>query len=98
VQDLTRFAIERLIKHLWEDQGLSHRSVSFTLGVIKQVLSYGITEGAVAVNVAASVKAPRKQHSKAVADTRAKDEPWTMDEVLHFRAVAMIMNGRRYGG
>ena len=40
------------------------------------------------VHVAASVKPPRKQHSKAATDTKPKDEPWTHQELLAFRAVA----------
>jgi integrase len=51
-------------------------------------LSYGISSGLLSINVAASVKAPRKQHSKALADTKPKDEPWTQEELLRFRAVA----------
>jgi integrase len=87
VQDIMRSDVEKIIRSL-HDRGLSHRTVQYTLGTIKQVLDYGITEEVVAVNVAASVKVPRKQHSTATVDTEPKDEPWTEDELRQFRAVA----------
>jgi integrase len=87
VQDIARSDVERVVRAV-QDRGLSHRSVVVTLGRIKQVLGYGISEGVVAVNVASSVKPPRKQHSTAPADTRPKDEPWDQDEFDLFRAVA----------
>jgi integrase len=87
VRDIARSDIERVVRAV-QDRGLSHRSVQTTLGRIKQVLAYGITEGVVAVNVASSVKPPWKQHSTAKADTRPKDEPWTQEELFQFRAVA----------
>jgi integrase len=87
VQDLTRTDIENVINSL-EKRNLSHSSIGHALGAVKQVLDYGISSGLVSVNVAASVKAPRKQYSKAVVDTKPKDEPWTHSDLLHFRAVA----------
>jgi integrase len=33
------------------------------------------------------VKAPRQQSSEALADTKPKEEPWTQEELLQFRAV-----------
>jgi site-specific recombinase XerC len=86
-QDLNRTDLEKLIKHL-QERGLSHRSITYPLGAIRQVLAYGISAGLLSVNVAASVKAPRKQQSKALTDTKPKDEPWTHEELLEFRAVA----------
>jgi integrase len=83
VQDLTRTHIEGLIRSLRDDHGLSHRSIVYTLGSIRQVLAYGISAGLISVNVAASVKAPRKQHG----DTRPK-VVWEPAELLAFRAVA----------
>jgi integrase len=82
VQDVTRSDIESLIRCLRERE-LSHRSIVVALGAIRQVLSYGISEGLIAINVAASVKAPRKQHS----DSRPSVvwEPW---ELIRFREVA----------
>jgi site-specific recombinase XerC len=83
VQDLARSDIERTIRSLKDNHGLSHRSIVYTLGTIKQVLAYGITEGVVSVNVAASVKAPRKQHG----DTRPQ-VVWEHHELLRFRDLA----------
>jgi site-specific recombinase XerC len=82
VQDLSRSRIESLIRSLRDDRGLSHRSIVYTLGAIKQILAYGISEGCLAVNVAASVKAPRKQHG----DSKPK-VIWTPEELIQFRAV-----------
>jgi integrase len=83
VQDIARSDVERTVRSLKDDHGLSHRSVVYALGTIKQVLAYGITEGVVSVNVAASVKAPRKQHG----DTRPS-VVWESPELLRFRDVA----------
>jgi site-specific recombinase XerC len=87
VQDLNRADIENVIRML-ERRKLSHRAIVYTLGAVRQVLAYGISSGMLSINVAASVKAPRKQHSKAPTDTRPKTEPWTQEELLRFRAVA----------
>ena len=64
-------------------RGLSHRAIVYTLGTVRQVLAYGITEGAVSVNVAASVKAPRKAHSDA-----RPVAVWEPIELEQFRQVA----------
>lgn len=87
VQDLDRSHVEKVIRAL-QDRKLSHRAIVYTLGAVRQVLAYGISSGLLSVNVAASVKPPRKQHSKAATDTKPKDEPWTHQELLAFRAVA----------
>jgi site-specific recombinase XerC len=87
VQDLSRADIEAVIRKL-EQRKLSHRAIVCTLGSVRQVLAYGISSGLLSVNVTASVKAPRKQHSQAVVETRPKDEPWPQEELLQFRAVA----------
>jgi integrase len=86
VQELDRADVEKVIKTL-EKRNLSHRSVGYTLGTIKQVLAYGISSGLLSINVAASVKLPRKQRSKAKVDTKAKDEAWSPAELDQFRAV-----------
>jgi integrase len=82
VQDLSRTHIERLIKTL-RQRGLSHRSIVYALGTIKQVLAYGVSTSLLATNVAASVKAPRRAHS----DSKPK-AVWDPQELLRFRAVA----------
>ena len=72
----------------FQERELSHRAIGSMLGAVRQVLAYGISAGLLSVNVAASVKAPRKQQSKAPTDTKPKDEPWTHEELLHLRAVS----------
>jgi integrase len=83
VQDISRGDIENLIRSLHSDRGLSHRTVVYTLGAIRQVLAYGISSGLLSINVAASVKAPRKRHSDATAVA-----VWEPAELIKFRAVA----------
>ena len=83
VQDITRSDIEKVIRTL-QDRKLSHRAIVYTLGAIRQVLAYGISSGLLSINVAASVKPPRKQHSEALVDTRPKEEPWSHEELLRF--------------
>lgn len=88
VQDLRRSDIEALVSWLTADggqrrRGLSHRSVVFTLGALRQVLAYAVAEGVVSTNVAVGVKAPRKQR------TDGRDVAvWTVADLLAFRAVA----------
>ena len=79
-QDLGRADIENLVGIL-DRRGLAHRSIVGTLGTTRQVLDYGIASGLLSVNVAAGVKPPRKQHSKAVADTKPKTV-WEWEELL----------------
>ena len=64
VQDITRADVDAMIKIL-QSRGAGHRGIVYTLGTLRQVLAYGCVEGLLAVNVAASVKAPRKAHSDA---------------------------------
>ena len=84
---MSRADIKATIRKL-EQRKLSHRAIVYTLGSVRQVLACGISSGLLSVNVAASVEAPRKQHSKAMIDTRPKDESWSQQELLQFRAVA----------
>jgi len=79
VQDITRADIERVIRSI-RDRGLSHRSMEVALNAIRQVLAYAITEGLISINVARSVKLPRKQHTdgKPIA-------VWEPAELLAFR-------------
>ena len=82
VQNLTRSDVEKVIRSI-RDRGLARRSMEVTRNAVQQVLAYGITEGLIAINVAASVKLPRKQHS----DARPK-VVWEPAELLAFREVA----------
>jgi hypothetical protein len=93
VQDLSRSDIERLIRTLREERGLSHRSVVYTLGAIRQVLAYGISEGRISVNVAASVKAPRKQHGTASPRSSGHLKSWSSSGPW-----LIWMSGQRRGG
>ena len=77
---MSRADIEAMIRKL-EQRKLSHRAIVYTLGSVRQVLACGISSGLLSVNVAASVEAPRKQHSKAVVDTRPKDECWSQQKL-----------------
>jgi site-specific recombinase XerC len=83
-QDLNRTDVEKVIRK-FEERGVSHRTIGSMLGAVRQVLNYGIDAGLLSVNVAASVKTPRKQHSTAKVDTEPKDEPWAHEELLQFR-------------
>jgi integrase len=82
VQDITRSDVESVIRSI-RDRGLSHRSMVVALGAIRQVLAYGIPEGLIAINVATSVKVPRKQHSDA-----RPVAVWEPAELFKFREIA----------
>ncbi len=96
-QDLRRSDIEGVVselagcggrRHKGEDgqtvtSPASHRTVVVTLGTIRQVLAYGVSEGVVASNVARDVKAPRKRH-----DDGADVVVWEPGELLTFRRAA----------
>lgn len=89
VQDLRRADIEALVSWLVSPEGgqrgrgLSHRSLVFTLGALRQALRFAVSEGLIASNPAADVKAPRKQRG----DIR-EVQVWSPAELLRFRAVA----------
>lgn len=56
-------------------EGVSHRTVSLTLLVLKSVLDYAVTEGLLVANPASSVKPPRKRpqdHREPTIWTRAQ--------------------------
>jgi integrase len=82
VQDVTRSDVEKVIRSIRE-RGLSHRSSIVAVNAIRQVLAYGITEGLISINVASSVKAPRRQHSDA-----RPVAVWEPTELIRFREVA----------
>lgn len=87
-QDLRRSDLEALVSWLLVEggqrgKGLSHRSIVFTLGAVRQVLAHGVAEGMLPVNVAAGVKAPRKQHG----DSR-EAQVWEPSDLLRFRETA----------
>lgn len=96
-QDLRRSDVEAVVAELAASGGrrhkggdgqvftspASHRTVVVTLGTIRQVLAYGVSEGVVAVNVAREVKAPRRRHDDGTDVT-----VWEPAELLTFRDVA----------
>jgi integrase len=87
-QDLRRADMESLVAWLQTEggqrgKGLSHRSIVFTLGAVRQVLAHGVAEGLLPANVAVGVKAPRKQRG----DARAA-QVWEPPDLLRFREAA----------
>jgi site-specific recombinase XerC len=99
VQEITRSDVESLVRVLMS-RGRSHRTIVRTLGAVRQVLTYGITEGAVAVNVAASVKAPRKGHQATTA-LKTEQRPRSSGSPSNWTSSARWptrTNGQRRGG
>ncbi len=87
-QDLRRSDLEALVSWLGADggqrgKGLSHRSIVFTLGAVRQVLAHGVAEGLLPVNVAVGVRAPRKQRG----DSR-EAQTWDPSDLIRFRECA----------
>jgi site-specific recombinase XerC len=92
VREITRSDVEKLIRSTRE-RGLSQRSMVVTLNPIRQVLAYAITEGLTPINVATSVKVPRKQHSDA-----RPVAVWEPAELVRFGEVPTPTSGPRAGG
>ncbi|AWB90862.1 hypothetical protein C3E78_00680 [Aeromicrobium chenweiae] len=87
-QGLGRSDVEALVTWLATEagrtgKGVSHRTIVFTLGAVRQVLAYGVSEGLLSVNVADGVRAPRKTR----ADVRTVTV-WEPSDLLRFRATA----------
>lgn len=87
-QALTRSDIEALVSWLASTagrsgHGVSHRTIVFTLGAVRQVLAFGVAEGLLPTNVASGVRAPRKSR----ADVRAVTV-WEPSDLLTFRTKA----------
>lgn len=86
VQSLTTADVRGLLVALATAGGkwrrpLSHRSIVYALGSLKQVLDYGVEAGILATNVAEPVKPPkRKPGSKRPIIT------WSVAELVKFRA------------
>ncbi|MFT4264833.1 MAG: tyrosine-type recombinase/integrase [Nocardioides sp.] len=89
VQTITPADVRALLRTLateggkWR-RGLSHRSLVYALGAIRQVFAYGVENGVMATNPGATVKPPRQQHTKA-ANTRAPLR-WSPEQLVQFRA------------
>lgn len=85
VQSLTTSDVRALLRTLatnggkWK-RGLSHRSIVYALGTLRQVLNYGVESKVLRENPAAAVKPPKKR----VGDKRAI-VVWSPAEVATFR-------------
>ena len=85
VQSLTPGDVRGLLRTLateggkWQ-RGLSHRSVVYALGTLRQVLAYGVEQDVLARNPAAGVKPP-----KAKAGDRREVVVWSPRELATFR-------------
>lgn len=88
VQSITRADIERWVGG-WRTsggvrgRGISHRSIVYTLGTVRQVLALGVAQGVITRNPAEGVKPPRKR-----ADDHAEVTVWTVAELGRFLRAA----------
>ena len=88
VQTITRAEIERWVES-WRTtggvrgQGISHRSIVYSLCTLRQVLALGVAQGVLIRNPAEGVKPPRKR-----AEDRAEVTVWTVAELARFLRVA----------
>ena len=97
VQDVDRGDIENVIRKLVASRK-SHRTIAYKLGIIKQVLDYGVSAGYLSVNVASSVKVPRRQHSKAPGDLNPRLSRGLRMSCTVFGPCPIAMNGLPRGG
>lgn len=77
-QSLTRQDIESLVTALTAD-GRSQRTIQYTLGALRLVLAYGISDGVLTSNVAKDVRAPRRKKGD-----KKQINPWTPEELAKF--------------
>jgi len=88
VQSITRADVERWVES-WRlsggvrGRGISHRSIVYTLGTVRQVLALGFAQGVITRNPAEGVKAPRKR-----ADDHTEVTVWTVAELGRFLRTA----------
>jgi integrase len=66
VQDVRRSDLDALVTWLDTEggkggRGVSHRTIVLTLGTVRQVFDYAVSEGMIPVNPALGVKAPRRR-------------------------------------
>lgn len=99
VQSIKRADVERWVES-WRTsggvrgRGVSHRSVVYMLGALRQVLAYGVQHGITASNAAEGVKPPRKRPEDHHAVT-----VWTVPELARFLAhVDTYADGERFSG
>lgn len=88
VQSISTTDIRELLRTLattggkW-GRGLSHRSIVYALGTLRQVFAYGVEREVLSKNPAAPVKPPKRKPG----DKRAI-VVWTVDELTAFRSYA----------
>lgn len=66
-------------------RGLSHRSIVYALGTLRQVFAYGVRQRWITANPAADVKPPRAEHRPT---TEARPLRWSPIELAKVRAEA----------
>ena len=81
-QSLTRRDVEGVIEHL-VTAGRSQRTIVYTLGALRQVLQFGVSDGTLPQNVAKDVRAPRRKKGD-----RRVIRPWEPEELAKFRTAA----------
>jgi len=84
-QSISRPEIERLMERLETEGGrrsksLSHRSIVYALGTLRQVLAFGVSIGVLASNPARDVRARRKRKGD-----RREVAVWEPSDLLRFR-------------
>lgn len=78
-QSITRTDVESVVEAL-RGQGLSQRTIVYTLGAVRQVFGYGVSTGVLVANPASDVKAPRRKKGD-----RKQVIPWEPADVETFR-------------
>ena len=81
-QSITRRDVEIVVDRL-VTEGLSQRTIVYTLGALRQVLDFGVSDGALSSNVAKDVRAPRRKKGD-----RRLIKPWEPEDVEKFRRLA----------
>lgn len=77
-------------------RGLSHRSILYALGALRQAFSYGVRQGWLHQNVATLAKAPRRNSEGTDGGSR-RARRWTRDQMIAFRAhVDNYTDGARF--
>lgn len=87
VADVTKGDIERLLATLANEGGkakrpLSHRSIVYSLGTLRQVFAYGVDEGWIKANPAATAKVPK---ARGRAAGKTPKVTWTGAQLVAFR-------------
>ncbi len=81
-QSITRRDVEGLVEHL-VSAGRSQRTVVYTLGALRQVLAFGVSDGTLSQNPAKDVRPPRRKKGD-----RRVIRPWEPEDLTRFRTAA----------